>query len=221
MTGHPMTAAQLPATAAQLPADTDTGTAMTDTQLSPASAKAAPAVPEVLVCLHASRSLARTVRGIREVLPHAHVLLLETVPGLAAAALSRDDERVHVLSSSSVLDGVAWGLDKGFERVVEMSDDDRYSPADLPVLLARAETYGVGVVIGSQPAASLRERFADRLASLTRSLPVRDTASGLRVFTDDALRSVDLTDADDRSEIVRRIHQQHWLVVEEPVTVAG
>jgi dolichol-phosphate mannosyltransferase len=126
--------------------------------------------------------------------------------GAVASALASGHDRVHVLHragkeglGAAYRAGFDWGLDAGFERLVEMDADGSHRPEQLPRLLSALDR--ADVVLGSRwtPGGAvehwpLRRRVLSRGGSLyariALGLPVRDVTGGYRAFTADALRTI-------------------------------
>jgi dolichol-phosphate mannosyltransferase len=118
--------------------------------------------------------------------PHVHVVHRSAKGGLGAAYLA----------------AFAWGLERGYDVLVEMDADGSHRPEDLERLLA-AVVDGVDVVLGTRwmPGGStvnwpLRRRFlsvaGNRYARAMLSVPMHDITGGFRAYRAAALRALDL-----------------------------
>jgi dolichol-phosphate mannosyltransferase len=130
--------------------------------------------------------------------------------------------------------GFAWGLERGFDVLVEMDADLSHSPEDLPALLAVIDAGAADLVIGSRyvPGGSTPQwprirRFlsvwANRYTALALGLAINDATAGFRAYRADALRQIDLdhSRADGygfQVEMVYRIVHQGGRIVEVPIT---
>jgi len=159
-------------------------------------------------------NLPSIVERIRSAVPHAHVLVAddnspdgtgEVADGLAAA-----DEQVHVLHrpgkqglGAAYIAGFRWGLDQGYEVLVEMDADGSHQPEELPRLLD-ALGEGADLAIGSRyvPGGRIvnwpqrRELLSKGANVYTRvmlGLPVRDATAGFRAYRAAALEKVGLS----------------------------
>ena len=129
--------------------------------------------------------------------------------------------------------GFAWGLEAGFDVLVEMDADLSHDPASLPALLDAVRA-GADLSIGSRyvpggevPRWSRRRlllsRFGNRYAAAMLRLPVNDATSGFRAYRADALRTVglDSVHADGygfQIEMAYRVGKQGGRIVEVPIT---
>jgi dolichol-phosphate mannosyltransferase len=91
-------------------------------------------------------SLPHIVRGVREVVPDAHVLVADDNSpdrtGKLADQLAAEDDHVHVLHRTSknglgaaYLAGFRWGMTRGYDVLVEMDADGSHRPEHLPTML--------------------------------------------------------------------------------------
>ena len=98
--------------------------------------------------------------------------------------------------------GFRWGLERGFDVMIEMDADLSHDPADLPSLLSAVE-HGADLAIGSRyvpggsiPAWSwhrrLLSRWGNRYAAGLLGLAVNDATAGYRAYRSDTLRAIDL-----------------------------
>lgn len=127
--------------------------------------------------------------------------------GLLAEKLT-SDKRVHVLHRTgkeglgkAYLAGYEWGIEKGYDRLVQMDADGSHRSQDLPKLLAN----GSDLVIGSRwidggavanwpKYRELISRAGNSYARLATGLQFGDLTAGFRVYRADALRRLKLSD---------------------------
>lgn len=128
--------------------------------------------------------------------------------------------------------GFAWGLERGFEVLVEMDADLSHDPDDVPRLL-EAVAAGAGLAVGSRyieggaiPNWSFGRRALSRAGNLYAGavlrLPVRDSTSGFRAYRATVLRRIDLDTvrADGygfQIEMAHRAYEDGARVVEVPI----
>lgn len=134
---------------------------------------------------------------------------------------------------SAYRDGFAWGLERGFDALVEMDCDLSHDPGALPSLLAPL-ALGVELVIGSRyvPGGSIpswsRSRKAlsrggNLYAATMLGIRVADMTSGFRAYAASLLRRIDLgaVRADGygfQIEMVMRAHDLGAEIAEVPIT---
>jgi len=97
--------------------------------------------------------------------------------------------------------GFTWGLERGFDVLIEMDADLQHDPDALPRLVAAVEG-GAELAIGSRyvqggsvPSWTWHRRalsvYGNRYAALLLRLPVRDATSGFRAYRANTLRLLD------------------------------
>lgn len=159
-------------------------------------------------------SIESVLRQLRDAVPDATVLIVDDASpdGTAEAAttLARELGQVELLRrtgrrglGSAYRAGVAWGLERGFERLVLMDADLSHDPLVLPDLLDAQAQHGADLLIGSRyipggsvPDWPLRRRllsqWGNRYTRLCLDLPIADATSGYRIWTAAAARDIDL-----------------------------
>jgi dolichol-phosphate mannosyltransferase len=159
--------------------------------------------------------------------------------GRLADELAAGDSRVHVLHrpgkqglGAAYLAGFAWGLERGYDVLVEMDADGSHRPQDLPRLLAALSD--ADLVLGSRwvPGGSVvnwpksREwlsRGGNTYARRMLQIPLGDATGGFRAFRADTLRAIDLATVDSQGyifqvDLAQRVLDQGLRVVEVPIT---
>lgn len=124
--------------------------------------------------------------------------------GALAEELAATHANVHVLHrnakeglGAAYLEAFGWGLDRGYDRLVQLDADGSHLPEQLPALLAASDT--ADVVMGSRwvPGGEVRNWPWHRRAlsqggsvysRILLSLRQRDVTGGYRVYTAEALR---------------------------------
>lgn len=180
---------------------------------------------------------------LRASVPSADVLVVDdgSPDGTAdvAAARAALDPAVHVLRRSAkqglgaaYMAGFGWGIERGYEALVQMDADGSHAPEQLTRLLAPLAW--ADVVIGSRYVAggSVVDWPARRLA-LSRGgnvytrmavrLPVSDATGGYRAYRTSALRTVDFAGVQSQGycfqvDMTRRAAQSGLTIVEVPIT---
>ncbi|MES2092616.1 MAG: polyprenol monophosphomannose synthase [Actinomycetota bacterium] len=126
--------------------------------------------------------------------------------GALASALASGHDRINVLHragkeglGAAYRAGFTWGLERGYQRLVEMDADGSHQPEQLAVLLAALDT--ADVVLGSRWVAGgsvanwplkrmLLSQAGSLYARVALGLPVRDITGGFRAFTAEALHRI-------------------------------
>lgn len=190
-----------------------------------------------------SESLPRVVERLRLSVPDAHVLIADDNSpdgtGDLADGLAARDDHIHVLHRAgkeglgkAYLAGFAWGLERGYDVIVEMDADGSHRPEELPRLLAQIPH--ADVVLGSRwvPGGSVvnwptSRRVLSQGGSLyTRmalGIPTRDATGGYRAYRASALRALDLGTVESNGycfqiDLLWRALQRGMVVSEVPIT---
>jgi len=159
------------------------------------------------------------LEGVFAVVPEVDVLVVDDNSpdgtGELADRIAKEDERVHVMHrpgklglGSAYLDAFRWGLDQGYEVILEMDTDLSHDPRYLPDFLEAIED-GAGVVVGSRnvpgggvegwgPGRHLLSKGGSLYSRTILSLSVRDLTSGYKAFRAEVLEAIGLDDV--RSE---------------------
>ena len=162
-----------------------------------------PATLVVIPTYDERAALPGTLERLRRAVPAAHVLVVDDASpdgtGEWAQEVSRTDPAVHVLHrpgkqglGPAYLAGFAWGLEQGYEQLVEMDADASHRPEQLPSLLEGVRR-GADLAIGSRwvPGGAVHDwpahrRLLSRGANLyvraLMGLGVADATAGFRVF---------------------------------------
>ncbi|ARC57422.1 Undecaprenyl-phosphate mannosyltransferase [Frondihabitans sp. 762G35] len=154
--------------------------------------------------------------------PEAHLLVVDDGSpdgtGRLADEMARDDARVHVMHrtgklglGSAYVQGFAWGLERGYEILVEMDADGSHPPEALPRMIARVATGtdSPSLVIGSRwipggtvvnwpTSRKILSRGGNLYARLALGLRIRDVTAGFRVYAADTVRAMDLDGIDSK-----------------------
>jgi dolichol-phosphate mannosyltransferase len=186
------------------------------------------------------------LRRSRAALPEGEVLIVDD--GSPDGTADRAEEVAAELGGVSVLRrqskdglgaayraGFAWGIERGFEVLIEMDADLQHDPAALPSLFGAIEK-GAELAIGSRyvtggsiPSWSWHRRalsrYGNRYAAIVLSLPVADATSGFRAYHANTLRLLDTTAfrADGygfQIETAYRISRAGGRIVEVPISFA-
>lgn len=160
--------------------------------------------------------------------------------GEIADRLAHDDPRIHVLHrtskqglGSAYRAGFAWGLERGYDVLLEMDADGSHRPEDLVQILAASEA-GADLVLGSRWVPGGRvvnwpwhRRLISRggtfYARLMLGIPVHDATGGFRAFRRETLERLPLADVASQGycfqiDMARRVVAAGMTVVEVPIT---
>ncbi|WP_066297770.1 polyprenol monophosphomannose synthase [Arthrobacter luteolus] len=158
-------------------------------------------------------SLPKTLQRLRTAVPDSDVLIADDNSpdgtGAYADEQAARDPQVHVLHrkgkeglGAAYIAGFRWGLENGYDILVEMDADGSHKPEQLPLLL-EASKAGADLVIGSRwvPGGSvvnwplhrkLLSRAGSTYSRLMLGIRVRDITAGYRAFRRSTLERLDL-----------------------------
>ena len=184
------------------------------------------------------------VQRVRTSVPDAHVLVADDASpdgtGEIADTLAAADDHVHVMHRSgkqglgaAYLAGFAWGLERGYDVLVEMDADGSHQPEQLSRLLAALDA-GADVALGSRwvPGGEvvnwpfvrkLISRGGTTYVRLALGVPIHDVTGGYRAFRREALEELDLAGVASQGycfqiDLAWRAVQRGLTVVEVPIT---
>ncbi|WP_125612014.1 polyprenol monophosphomannose synthase [Specibacter cremeus] len=189
-------------------------------------------------------SLPKTLTRLRAAAPQVDVLVADDNSPDGTGALADEfaaaDPQVHVLHragkaglGAAYLAGFAWGLEAGYDVLVEMDADGSHQPEQLPLLLDAVEQ-GADLALGSRwvPGGKvvnwpLHRKLISRGGSfysrLLLGLSVRDITGGYRAFRRSTLEAVDLGTVDSvgygfQVDMLWRVALKGLRIVEVPIT---
>ena len=179
---------------------------------------------------------------LRASVPAAHVLVADDNSpdgtGVIADKLAASDDHVHVMHrkgkeglGAAYLAGFAWGLDEGYDVIVEMDADGSHQPEQLPLLLdalkgadmVKGSRYVKGGSVVNWPA---YRKFISRGGSVysrvVLGVPVNDMTGGFTAFRASALRTIGLDEVASAGycfqiDLVRRAHAKGLVIKEVPI----
>jgi dolichol-phosphate mannosyltransferase len=161
--------------------------------------------------------------------------------GEIADGLAAQDARVHVLHragkaglGAAYVAGFGWGLDAGYDVLVEMDADGSHAPEQLPRLLSALSyadvVLGSRWVIGGQvidwpKSRELLSRGGSLYARLALGIGLRDVTGGYRAYRRDVLEQIDYQGVDSQGycfqiDLAWRSLRSGFKVVEVPITFA-
>ncbi len=160
-----------------------------------------------------SQNLPRLLPMVLEQDPRLEVLVIDDASpdgtGAVADELASADPRIHIIHragklglGTAYISGFKWGLERGYDLLLEMDADFSHDPGHLPQFLEAAHDYDV--VLGSRyldgrvtvinwpMGRLLLSYFANHYARLVTGLPVADATGGYKCFRQTVLESIDL-----------------------------
>jgi len=205
-----------------------------------------PSLGRILVVIPTYNEVANielVVDRVRASVPDAHVLVVDDGSpdgtGAVADRLAQHDAGVHVLHrpakeglGAAYLAGFDWGLEQGYDVLVEMDADGSHLPEQLPRLLAALPS--ADLVLGSRwvdggrvmnwpRRRALLSRGGNTYARLALGIDLRDATGGYRAFHRATLEKLDLHDVASQGycfqvDLARRTVELGLVVTEVPIT---
>ncbi|PKQ32629.1 MAG: dolichol-phosphate mannosyltransferase [Actinobacteria bacterium HGW-Actinobacteria-2] len=149
---------------------------------------------------------------IRKAVPEAHILIADDNSpdgtGAIADTLAAADDHLHVLHrlgkeglGAAYIAGFRWGLEQGYDVLIEHDADGSHQPEYLPAMLERLKTADVvkgsryvpgGATEGWPLHRELLSRGGNLWTRMWLGLPVKDATGGLAAWRADTLRGMDL-----------------------------
>lgn len=184
------------------------------------------------------------VKRLRSAVPEAHVLVADDNSpdgtGTLADELAAADDHVHVNHrkgkeglGAAYLDSFAWGLDQGYDVLVEHDADGSHQPEQLPRLLT-ALAEGADMVKGSRwvkggsivnwpKSREFLSRGGSVYIQMMLGMPIKDVTGGLNAFRAPVLRDILSGGRIDRHgygiqrDLTWQAHQKGYRIVEVPI----
>jgi dolichol-phosphate mannosyltransferase len=182
------------------------------------------------------------IERIRTGVPDADILVADDNSpdgtGALADEIAGRDDHVHVLHrdrkqglGAAYIAGFRWGLERGYDTLVEMDADGSHQPEQLPDLLAALRAADValgsrwvrgGTVRNWPKSREALSRSANTYARLILGIPVRDATGGYRAYRARVLRSFNLDAVRSQGycfqiELTLRSLRRGFRVVEVPI----
>lgn len=158
-------------------------------------------------------NIAEFLQRVRTAVPEADILVVDdsSPDGTAELARSIGSELGHIEVhqrpaktglGAAYREGLAMGLERGYEIIVQMDADLSHDPSDLPKLLQAVED-GADMAIGSRyvPGGSVPHwplyrralsRYGNQYASVMLGMHIADATAGFRAYKADTLKAVDV-----------------------------
>lgn len=159
-------------------------------------------------------NLAAIVPAVLDQDPRIDVLVVDDSSpdgtGEVADRIAAETRRVNVLHregklglGSAYLAGFTWGLENGYEFLLEMDSDHSHDPKYLPELLGAVEgeldlvigsRYVSGVNVVNWPMSRLLlSWFANKYARVVTGLPLSDATAGFKCFRREVLEAIEFS----------------------------
>jgi dolichol-phosphate mannosyltransferase len=191
-----------------------------------------------------AENIERILRRTTESLPEAGVLVVDDGSpdgtGDLVKAMAGELRDIHLLTrseksglGSAYRAGFAWGLEQGYDAMIEMDADFSHDPAALPAILAPLSE-GFDLSIGSRYVEGgaipnwarhrhLLSQGGNRYASMVLGLGVADSTAGFRAYSAGIMRKLDLTAIRAEGygfqiEMTYRAKQHGAAIIEVPIT---
>jgi dolichol-phosphate mannosyltransferase len=159
--------------------------------------------------------------------------------GKIADEMATSDEHIHVMHrpgkqglGAAYLAGFRWGIEHGYDVLVEMDADGSHRPEELPRLLTALEH--ADLVLGSRWVAGGRvvnwpksrewlSRGGSAYSRFMLRVPVRDVTGGYRAFRAETLTGLGLDEVQSQGycfqvDLARRAVARGFRVTEVPIT---
>ena len=168
----------------------------------------------VLPTYNEAENIQTTLELVREHLPEASVLVVDdNSPDQTGSLAEKVGERIGKIEvlrrpgksglGSAYRDGFSYGIERGFEALVEMDSDLSHDPAALPSIVGPLSE-GFDLVIGSRyvPGGSIPDwswsrrlisRGGNLYAQLMLGIDVKDATAGYRAYSAAILEKMDLS----------------------------
>lgn len=152
---------------------------------------------------------------LRAACPHAYSLIADDASpdgtGAIADRMAAQDDHIFVMHragkaglAAAYLAGFDWGLERGFDVLVEMDADGSHQPELLPSMLQAMRDHDLDMVKGSRwmrggstdqtKSREMLSRLANIWIQVAMDIPVRDATGGFNAFRASILREINLDD---------------------------
>ena len=189
------------------------------------------------------KSLPKTLARVQSSVPCVEVLIVDDNSpdgtGKVADEWASEHAQIHVMHrmekgglGAAYLAGFAWGLQQGFDVLVEMDADGSHQPEQLPSLLAALEYSDL--VLGSRwvqgggtenwsKNRELLSKGGNYYTKVMLGIDIKDATGGYRAFTAKALRSLNLHEVTSQGycfqvDLAWRATRRGLVITEVPIT---
>ncbi|MBF0807864.1 polyprenol monophosphomannose synthase [Rothia nasimurium] len=198
----------------------------------------------VIPTYNEKENLPVVVERLRAAVPDCDILVVDDNSpdgtGQLADSMAAEDSHINVLHRTvkdglggAYLAGFDWGLEAGYDVLVEMDADCSHQPEQLPLLLQAIEG-GADLAIGSRyvPGGKTKNwplhrqilsRGANLYTRLILGTKVKDITAGYRAYRREALQKLNLEGIDSKGYVFQvdlawRSEQAGLRIVEVPIT---
>jgi len=157
-------------------------------------------------------------------------------------SLQKDYSDLHILKRQGKLGlgsayraGFAWGLERGFNELVEMDADMSHRVRDLAKMIeAKNSAPNTSLIIGSRwmkggrtenwsKARELLSRSANLYVRLMLGMGLKDSTAGFRIYSAEILRKIDLAAIKSEGysfqiEMTQAVYESGGSIIEVPIT---
>jgi len=190
-----------------------------------------------------SDNIERILTRTRKAVPQADILVADDNSpdgtGKIADALAAADDHVHVMHrlgkeglGAAYMAGFEWGINAGYDILVEMDADGSHQPEQLPSLLAAAADADLvlgsrwvkgGEVVNWPKSREILSRGGNLWTRIALGIPLKDATGGYRAFRRQTLLGVGLDNVSSAGycfqvDLAWRALKAGYRVVEVPIT---
>ncbi len=183
------------------------------------------------------------VGRVRTAVPEAHILVVDDGSpdgtGEIADKLAASDPQIHVLHragksglGTAYIAGFTWGLENGYDVLVEQDADGSHDPADLPQMLAALTDADLvigsryvpgGTVVNWPKSREILSRGANLYVRMMLGIGVHDATGGFRAYRAETLRAIGLDEVESQGycfqvDLTLRTAERHMVIREVPIT---
>lgn len=183
------------------------------------------------------------VARVRSSVPEAHLLIADDNSpdgtGKLADELAAEDDHVHVLHrkgkeglGAAYLAGFRWGIDNGYDVLVEMDADGSHQPEELPRLLTALKSADLvlgsrwvpgGRVVNWPKSREFLSRGGSTYSRLMLGVGIRDVTGGYRAFRKETLEGIGMAEVASAGycfqvDLAWRAAKRGFHIVEVPIT---
>jgi dolichol-phosphate mannosyltransferase len=200
----------------------------------------------IIPTFNESMNVPALIKRIFKHIPESSILVIDdgSPDGTAeiVASLQWEFSNLHILErkeksglGSAYRLGFAWGLERGFDELVEMDADLSHRVRDLSKMIeAKSSAPNTSLIIGSRwikggrtenwsQARELLSRSANLYVRFMLGMGVKDSTAGFRIYSADILRKINLSAIKSEGysfqiEITQAVYALGGKIIEVPIT---